>query len=46
MDRIMFKANGGDKAVIWVYDSRLACFFGTKLCLSERKPPFLGIMLG
>lgn len=37
IDRIMFKVNGRDRAVIWVYDSRLAYFSGTKLYVYLRE---------
>lgn len=33
----MFNVNGRDKAVIWVYHSRLACFSGTKLYVYLRE---------
>lgn len=46
-ERIMFKVNGRDKAVIWVYDSLAYPLFCFRVAsLSDRKLPFLGIVLG
>lgn len=46
-ERIMFEVNGRDKAVIWVYDSLAYPLFCFRVAsLSDRKLPFLGILLG
>lgn len=37
MVRIKFKVNDRDRAMIWVYDSRLAYFSGTKLYVYLRE---------